>query len=100
MRCGTPVRVTSRVSRQRVRRRRSTSAPTRARGSRTSPGCPVRRGSSYCGLVDVAPIQASVATTQDLTTELAGLRTLVAQLRLENARLLRLLRLSPREAGV
>jgi superfamily II DNA or RNA helicase len=49
--------------------------------------------------VDVAPIQASVAT-QDLTTELAGLRTLVEQLRVENARLLRLLRLSPQEAGV
>jgi superfamily II DNA or RNA helicase len=49
--------------------------------------------------VDVAPIQASVAT-QDLSTELAGLRTLVEQLRVENARLLRLLRLSPQEAGV
>ena len=49
--------------------------------------------------MDVAPIQASVAT-QDLTTELADLRTLVEQLRVENARLLRLLKLSPEEAGV
>ena len=49
--------------------------------------------------MDVAPIQASVAR-QDLSTELAGLRTLVEQLRVENARLLQLLRLSPQEAGV
>jgi superfamily II DNA or RNA helicase len=49
--------------------------------------------------VDVVPIQASVSR-QDLTTELAGLRTLVEQLRVENARLLRLLKLSPQEAGV
>src|SRR3954463_1257166 len=83
------------VSRQHARPHR----PSVGEAARAALGCPVRRGSSYCGLVDVAPIQASVAT-QDLTTELAGLRTLVEQLRVENARLLRLLRLSPQEAGV
>ncbi len=42
-------------------------------------------------------MQAGVAT-QDLAAELAGLRALVERLRAENARLLRLLELSPREA--
>ena len=42
-------------------------------------------------------MQAGV-TTQDLATELAGLRALVERLRAENARLLRLLKLSPQEA--
>jgi superfamily II DNA or RNA helicase len=44
-------------------------------------------------------MRAGVAT-QDLATELAGLRTLVERLRVENARLLRLLKLSPQEAGI
>jgi superfamily II DNA or RNA helicase len=44
-------------------------------------------------------VQAEVAT-QDLAMELAGLRALVEELRAENARLLRLLKLSPQEAGV
>ena len=44
-------------------------------------------------------MQAEVAT-QDLAVELAGLRALVEELRAENARLLRLLKLSRQEAGV
>lgn len=44
-------------------------------------------------------MQAGVAT-RDLAVELAGLQTLVEELRAENARLLRLLKLSAQEAGV
>jgi superfamily II DNA or RNA helicase len=44
-------------------------------------------------------VQAGAAR-QDLAVELAGLRALVVELRAENARLLRLLKLSPQEAGV
>jgi superfamily II DNA or RNA helicase len=49
--------------------------------------------------VNAAAVQAELAT-QVLAVEVASLQTLVEELRAENARLLRLLKLSPQEAGV